>query len=146
MINPFFKRKGPFKIDKLLDLSMVANKDNLKKYNVTDIKDLVNAKINEITFYHSKKYEYLALKTKASFCITTDKLSKILPNNCTKIIVDNVLTSTAMITKTFYPNSVTDDFDFSVQGQLTIFFKKFTKYLSYQNFHNLYLRGFFRRY
>jgi UDP-3-O-[3-hydroxymyristoyl] glucosamine N-acyltransferase len=128
MINPFFKRKGPFKIDKLLDLSMVANKDNLKKYNVTDIKDLVNAKINEITFYHSKKYEYLALKTKASFCITTDKLSKILPNNCTKIIVDNVLTSTAMITKTFYPNSVTDDFDFSVQEISKTSYKKNVKF------------------
>ena len=50
MINPFFKSKGPFKIDKLLDLSTIANKDNLKKYYVTDIKDLVNAKINEITF------------------------------------------------------------------------------------------------
>ena len=115
MINPFFKNNGPFKVDKLLALSNIINKDNFKKNKVIDIKDLSTAKNNEITFFHSKKYEQLAIKTKASFCITTNSLSKILPNSCNKIIVENVLTATAMITKTFYPNSVTDDFDFNVK-------------------------------
>ena len=115
MTNPFFENKGPFKIDKLLDLSNVINKNNIKKFNVIDIKDLFTAKKNDITFFHSKKYEYLASKTQASFCITTKNLSKILPDNCTKVIVDNVLITTAMITKTFYPNSITDDFDFDVK-------------------------------
>ena len=115
MINPFFKNNGPFKIDRLLALSKISNKKNLKKLKVTDIKDLTTAKNNEITFFHSKKYEHIASKTKASFCITTSSLSKILPNNCNKIIVDNVLINTAMITKIFYPNSVNDDFDFNVK-------------------------------
>ena len=115
MINPFFENKGPFEINKLLKLSCIVNKDNLKKFKVIDIKDLATAKNNEITFFHSKKYEYLASKTKALFCITTEYLSKILPNNCNKIIVDNVLISTAMVTKIFYPNSVVDDFDFNVK-------------------------------
>ena len=91
------------------------HKDNFKKLNVDSAQFLTTAKNNEITFFHSKKYEYLASKTKALFCITTENLSKILPNNCNKIIVDNVLISTAMVTKTFYPNSVTDDFDFNVK-------------------------------
>ena len=82
MINPFFKNNGPFKIDRLLALSKISNKKNLKKLKVTDIKDLTTAKNNEITFFHSKKYEHIASKTKASFCITTSSLSKILPNNC----------------------------------------------------------------
>ena len=114
MNNPFFKNNGPFDIDKLLLLSKIENKKNIKKLNVTDIKDLAKANNTEITFFHSRKYEYLASKTKALFCITTNNLSKILPNNCNVIIVDNVLISTAIITKIFYPNAVTDDFDSSL--------------------------------
>tara|TARA_B100000767_G_scaffold224628_1_gene213748 strand:+ start:75 stop:1055 length:981 start_codon:yes stop_codon:yes gene_type:complete len=111
MNNLFFKNNGPFAVDKLLLLSKIESKNNIKKLSVTDIKDLATANNTEITFFHSKKYEYLAVKTKALFCITTNNLSKVLPNSCNAIIVDNVLISTAMITKIFYPNSVTDDFD-----------------------------------
>ena len=115
MINPFFKNSGPFKIDRLLALSNIKNKNNLKKLKVTDIKDLITAKKHEITFFHSKKYEHIASKTNASFCLTTSNLSNILPDNCNKIIVDNVLINTAIITKIFYPNSVNDDFDFNAK-------------------------------
>ncbi len=115
MRNLFFKNNGPFPIHNLLALSKVDNKENFKKIKITDINDLTSAKNSEITFFHSKKYDHLASKTKALFCITTNSLSKILPNNCNKIIVDNVLISTAMVTKIFYPNSVTDDFDNNVK-------------------------------
>ena len=128
MINPFFKNNGPFKIDKLLLLSNIINKDNLKKFKIVDIKDLIAARNNDITFFHSKKYEHVASKTKASFCITTNNLSKILPNKCNKIIVENVLITVAMITKIFYPNSVTDDFDFSVKEISKTTFKKKVKF------------------
>ena len=66
MNNPFFKNSGPFKIDKLLKLSNIQNKEFYKS-NISDIKDLVQAKKNDITFFHSKKYESIASKTKASF-------------------------------------------------------------------------------
>jgi len=115
MSNLFFKNIGPFEINDLLTLSQIIFKNNFKKLSVVDIKDLSTAKNNEITFFHSKKYESLAFKTKALFCITTDNLSKILPDSCNKIIVDNVLVSTAMVTKTFYPNSIRDDFDSDVE-------------------------------
>ena len=128
MINPFFKNKGPFKIDKLLKLSNILNKSNFKDTKVSDIKDLSTANNNEVTFFHSKKYEILASKTKASFCITTDKLSKILPKKCNKIIVDNVLISIAKITKVFYPTSVTDDFDSDVKEINKTFLKKKVKF------------------
>jgi UDP-3-O-[3-hydroxymyristoyl] glucosamine N-acyltransferase len=128
MKNPFFKNNGPFEISKLLLLSKIKNKKNLKKINVTDIKDLVTAKNTEITFFHSKKYEDLAAKTKALFCITTENLSKILPNKCHVIIVDNVLISTAMITNIFYPNSITDDFDNNMKEIEKTSFKKTVKF------------------
>ena len=128
MKNPFFKNNGPFEISKLLLLSKIKNKKNLKKINVTDIKDLVTAKNTEITFFHSKKYEDLAAKTKALFCITTENLSKILPNKCHVIIVDNVLISTAMITNIFYPNAITDDFDINMREIEKTSFKKIVKF------------------
>ena len=109
--NQFFKNKGPFRIEKLLKLSDINNDQNFKKSNVLDIKDLSNASKSDITFFHSKKYEKLASNTKAAFCITTDNLKNILPKTCNKIIVKNVLFSTAKVTKIFYPNSVNDDFD-----------------------------------
>jgi len=128
MINLFFKNNGPFKIDRLLALSNITNKNNLKKFKVTDIKDLATAKNNEITFFHSKKYQNIASKTSASFCLTTSNLSKILPNNCNKIIVDNVLINTAMITKIFYPDSINDDFDSMVKEIKNTAYKNIVKF------------------
>ena len=116
MINPFFKNKGPFDIAKLLKLASIDNIENFNKSKVKNINDLVTANINEITFFHSKKYEALASKTKASYCITSKNLSNLLPASCKKIIVDNVLITTAQITKIFYPNSITDDFDNTVKN------------------------------
>jgi UDP-3-O-[3-hydroxymyristoyl] glucosamine N-acyltransferase len=111
MINPFFQNKGPLKIDNIYNAIKVEN--NLKNLDIQifDIKDLATASTNEITFFHSKKYESVASTTKASYCLTTNKLSNILPKNCKPIEVDNVLVSTSIITSMFYPDAITDDFD-----------------------------------
>ena len=114
MINPFFKKYGPFKLgDILKDLSL-ENDLNYYDQNIIDIKDLQNSKSNEITFFHTKKYNKIANNTKASFCITTKNLENELPKNCIPIIVDNVLISTSLITAKFYPDSINDDFDNTV--------------------------------
>lgn len=111
MINSFFKNKGPIKLKKILNQIKIQNELESNDIFIHDIKDLVNASNKDITFFHSKKYELAASKTKAAFCITTKNLSKKLPDTCKPIEVDNVLVSTAMITKTLYPDSITDDFD-----------------------------------
>ena len=111
MINPFFKNKGPKKIEDILVQIEFQNNSEYEGINISDIKDLVNASNKDITFFHSKKYELAASKTKAAFCITTKNLSKKLPDNCKPIEVDNVLVTTAMVTTMFYPDSITDDFD-----------------------------------
>jgi len=116
MINLFFKNHGPFNIDKLLKLSEVNNPLKFNKIKILNINDLITATKNDITFFHSKKYESIALTTKASFCITTKNLSHLLPDSCNKIIVENVLVATAKITKTFYPEAVNDDFDVKVKN------------------------------
>ena len=124
MINSFFKNIGPFQIKELLNISNIKDDKLFSKINVYDIKDLASATKKDITFFHSKKYEKLASNTKASFCITTNNLSKILPKSCNKIIVDNVLVSTSNITKSFYPNSITDDFDKDVKDISKSSYKK----------------------
>ena len=127
MINPFFKNKGPFNIDKLLKLLNIENKDFIKS-KVLDVNDLNDAKKDEITFFHSKKYESLASKTKASFCITTKSLAHILPINCKKIVVKNVLIATAKITQIFYPDSIDDEFDSTVKDISKSSFNKKVRY------------------
>ena len=111
MINPFFENKGPKKIEEILTQIKFQNKSEYSGIHISDVKDLVNASNKDITFFHSKKYELAASKTKAAFCITTKNLSNKLPVNCKPIEVDNVLISTAIITNMFYPDAITDDFD-----------------------------------
>src|SRR5210317_1208471 len=115
MDNPFFNNNGPFNYSDILkDLGLENDKNN-QDQNVIDIKDLKNSKSNEITFFHSKKYKTAANATKATFCITTSNLQNELPKSCIPIIVDNVLFSTSLITAKFYPDTINDDFDNTVE-------------------------------
>ena len=114
MNNPFFEKKGPFEINNLLKLSNIQNIKSFSKIDISDIKDLNCAKNNHITFFHSKKYEVLASKTNALFCVTTENLAHLLPTTCHSVIVDNVLIATAKLTKVFYPDAVSDNFDKNV--------------------------------
>jgi UDP-3-O-[3-hydroxymyristoyl] glucosamine N-acyltransferase len=101
MNNPFFRNNGPFKLrDILKDLNLEIKEDN-QENNIIDIKDLQNSKSNEITFFHSKKYKEFANNTKASFCLTTKNLQNELPEKCIPIIVDNVLVSTCIVTRSY---------------------------------------------
>jgi UDP-3-O-[3-hydroxymyristoyl] glucosamine N-acyltransferase len=111
MDNPFFKNNGPFKLRDILKELRLNKPQNNQDQNIIDIKDLTNSKKNEITFFHSKKYKTAANSTKASFCITTEKLKNELPKQCIPIIVDNVLVSTSLTTAKFYPDSINDNFD-----------------------------------
>ena len=116
MSNQFFKKSGPFNIDELLKMNDIINTSNLKNTKILDIKDLTIANEHNITFFHSKKYESIASKTNASFCITTKNLAHILPKTCLAIIVENVLIATAKITNTFYPDAVNDNFDQNISN------------------------------
>jgi len=114
MFNPFFKNNGPLKLNDILNKLDLKTKEINKDLIITDIKDLQNSKFEEITFFHSKKYKIAANNTKASFCITTDRLQNELPKKCMPIIVNNVLVSTSIITAEFYPDSINDNFDTTV--------------------------------
>jgi len=78
MSNPFFSNCGPFYISEILKLLDISSEIK-EKHKVKDIVDLFNAEKGCITFFHSKKYNEIAKKTKASFCITTKNLKDYLP-------------------------------------------------------------------
>jgi UDP-3-O-[3-hydroxymyristoyl] glucosamine N-acyltransferase len=128
MLNPFFKNFGPFNIEKLLSSINIENKEKFKKDKIYNVSDLVTATNKDLTFFHSKNYAKEASKTKASYCITLESLSHILPSKCKKIIVKNVLLVTANATKEFYPSSIADDFDDSAKDISKTSFKKKVKF------------------
>ena len=111
MSNPFYKNHSPFKVSEIFKFLNIKFDNVILDKEVLDIKDLLNANNNEITFLHSKKYSHVSKNTKASFCITTNSLKQYLPRNCIPVIVDNVLVATSIVTSKFYPDAVNDDFD-----------------------------------
>ena len=100
----FFAPKGPFYLNELSD-ELSSQKSKLK---ISDVKTLDKATKNHITFFSSLDYKFYAEKTKAAACITTKNLEQYLPKECAKIVVKNVLFSTAKISKKFYPNAHLD--------------------------------------
>ena len=59
-INPFFKKKNPILLSKIVDVIKPVNLNSKKKY-INDIKEINDAKKNEITFLNSSKYSNLAI-------------------------------------------------------------------------------------
>ena len=102
-MNSNFFSKKKIKIKDLF--KNITTKDN---FTVNEIKPLHNAKKNDITFFDTIKYKLLANNTKASVCITTDKLEKFLPKKIEKIIVKKVLFELAKTLKILYPNADID--------------------------------------
>tara|TARA_B100000902_G_scaffold41794_1_gene49380 strand:- start:3422 stop:4387 length:966 start_codon:yes stop_codon:yes gene_type:complete len=79
-----------------------------KDITISNIKPLTLAKKNDLTFFDSLKYKTSAVNTKASFCLTTNKLEKFIPSGTEKIIVKNVLYELAIVLKKIYPNADID--------------------------------------
>ena len=114
MSKSFYYNQGPLKVLDILKTLNLKDSSLSEDIKVFDIKDLFSASTSDISFFHSKKYQEIAQKTKASFCITTHNLKNELPKNCKALVVGNVLVSTAKITALFYPNAINDNFDETV--------------------------------
>ncbi len=99
----FFKKKNFCTINTLFPKLKFK-----KKEKVFDVKTLKQSDIKHISFFDSIKYKDDAQNTKASFCITTEKLEKFLPSKTQKIIVKNVLYELANVLKKFYPDADID--------------------------------------
>ena len=62
MVNPFFKNQGPIDLSFIISLLELKNLSKVTEQKVFDIKDLLSAGKNDITFFHSKKYKDVAKK------------------------------------------------------------------------------------
>ncbi len=110
MKSRFFFDKKKVKITKIF-----PNNKFKKEFIVNDVLPLDSAKRNDITFFDSIKYKYLAEKTKGSVCITSSKLEKFLPIKTHRIIVENVLLELAKTIKKIYLKADIDYPDFSLK-------------------------------
>ena len=106
--NKFFESKGPFIISEIF-----LKKKFQEMIKIFDIKTLDQASKSDLTFFDSLVYLEQAKKTKAKFCLTTEKFKKHLPSSCNPIVVKNVLYELCKVTKKFYPDA---DVDFQDQS------------------------------
>ena len=105
----FFKKKKKYFIGDFFS-------DFKEKFEIKGVKSISKAQNSDLTFFDSIKYKLLAQNTKASYCITTHKLEKILPKNTKKIIVKSVLFELAKVLKKIYPDADIDYPDLSVKS------------------------------
>ena len=104
--------KNIFFVKKNISISKLFPKHKFKKnFNVEEIKPLKTARKKDLTFFDTIEYKEIAQKTKASACITNNRLEKYLPKETERIIVENVLYELAKSLKKIYVDSDIDHFD-----------------------------------
>jgi len=115
-INQFFEKKGPFPLKEIVKtLGKEDNYLNNNNFKIYGFESLDKASEKDMTFLNSSKYQDLSLKTKAAACITSQNLSKFLPDSCIKIDVKNVLFAVTQVSRMFYPKA---DMDFPDENLL----------------------------
>ena len=114
----FFKKKRK-------TLKDLFPKTKIKKnFKVENIRPLHKASEGDISFFDSINYKELAEKTKASACITNEKIEKFLPKKTQKIVVKNVLFELSKILKIIYPMSDVDYSDKTLKNPKKKLFKE----------------------
>ncbi len=123
MINTFYNKSDNIKLIDIFSLLDLEKNFENSESKVNDVKEISSAKKGDITFFHLIKYKNAMSSSKASYCLTTKKFLKFIPETCEPIIVENVLISLSKITNLFYPNSINDNFDKNVSIVSTKNFK-----------------------
>ena len=106
----FFKKKF------CLINALFSDLKSRKNIKINNVKTLRKSKKFDLTFFDSIKYKSHASTTKASYCITTERLEKFLPKEVERIIVKNVLFELAKVLKKMYPDADIDYPDLSLKS------------------------------
>ena len=107
--NHFYEKKGPFPLNEIIKtLGCVNTPNNKNNIEISGFESLINSTKNDLTFLNSSRYKDLSLKTKAAACITSQNLTKFLPEKCIKLDVKNVLFAVTQVSKMFYPKADID--------------------------------------
>ena len=91
---------------------------------INDIRELKNAKKNDISFFNNSKYFEKLKKSNVKFVISSEKYFSKIKEYCEPIIVSNILKSVYSITELFYPDSLNDSVDLLVMQPEKKNFKK----------------------
>ena len=118
MNSSFFIKKKNIKLS-----SIYPNISKKNDFTIKDVKPLHNAGKQDLTFFDNSKYQIFASKTKSKACVTTEKLTKYLPKNITKITVQNVLVELVTILNKIYLDADIDFPDFTLDKPLRKNFK-----------------------
>ena len=118
--NPFFKKKNYIKLSEILNT--LGKKEIKKDVKINNISNLNTACSKDISFLNNLKYLDLLKKSKVKYVICNETHFDKIKNFCYPIIVKDVLKSVYKITELFYPKSLNDAIDFSVNKPNT---KKF---------------------
>ena len=97
MKTSFFIPKKNIKISKIFP--KISKKDD---FVVKEVKPLHKANKFDVTFFDNIKYKSIAIKTKGSACITTEKLGKFLPSGVIILQAQNVLIELSKILNKMY--------------------------------------------
>ena len=98
MNSNFFFQKKKVKIK-----SVFPNLKTKNDFIINEVKTLLSAQKNDLTFFESLRYKNEAQNTNGGICITTDKLKDYLPKQTDKVLVKNVLFELAKVLKKIYP-------------------------------------------
>ena len=112
--NPFFKKKNNIFLINICKFLKIKKPNSSVKVN--NISDLKSANKNDISFFNSLKYINLLKSTKSKYVITNKKYEKVVGKFCKPLIVENVLKSVALVTQLFYPDSLNDSMDTSLDS------------------------------
>lgn len=112
-MKSFFKNKGPFDINFLINKTSFTEKSKQKKTKVKDVSTLKEASKSDITFFESKKYIDDLKKTNAGFClIKKNDFEETNLSKTTPIISSNPLLDFVLIATQFYPDATKDNYNF----------------------------------
>ena len=110
--NNFFKKQKYILLSKIFNV--LGKKKITKDVKINNITDLETASINDISFINNLKYLEILKESKAKYVICNVNHTNKIKNYCHPIIVTNVLKSVYNIANLFYPDSLDDAVDFSV--------------------------------
>jgi UDP-3-O-[3-hydroxymyristoyl] glucosamine N-acyltransferase len=121
----FFENKGPFELDFLLTKTHFVKRNKYKNHKISNIATLEDAKKGDITFFDNLKYLEILNSSQAScVLIKENHLSHLKNTNIQSIISTDPLLDIIVIAKLFYPDSDTDNYEFSTSEKYKNFLEK----------------------
>ena len=99
----FFNNNGPFSLQQIAEICEAKLTEAGKQsVMINDIAAMLEAGEGEICFFYDKKVKESAAQIKATACVTTEELSRFVPQTTTLLIAQNPKMAYLKLVETFY--------------------------------------------